>query len=97
MAGLTIAFLLGFAFGGAVFAVLRHEMDLSGHAGVLGVLFLVGLLLVTTLAVWFRRVSKNLPQAKGSCSMEREWLGFLWASPLLLIGYLTLAVVVAFL
>ena len=99
MAGLASAFLLGFAFGGAFLVVLEHEIDLAGHAGVLGVLFLVGILLATILLLWFRRVSWNIHQAKGPVeyTIQRDWLGFLWGSVLLLFSYLTLVLVVAFL
>ena len=79
--------------------VLQHEIDLSSHAGVLGVLFLVGLLLAIGLVRWFRSVSLCSSQGEGTFeySIEREWLGFLWGSVLLLITYLTLVFVVAFL
>ena len=99
MVEVMCAFLLGFAFGGAFFVVLEHEIDLSSHAGTLGVLLGVGLLLAVMLVLWFRRVSRNIYQAKGTIeyAIQKDWLSFLWGSSLLLLGYLTLVMVVAFL
>jgi hypothetical protein len=97
--GLASAFLLGFAFGGAFLVVLRHEIHLTGHAATLCVLLSVGLLLAISLLLWFSRVSQRIRQVEGTfeCSIQEEWLGFLWGSLLLVIIYLVLLFVFMFL